>query len=160
MKATLGLPLILVLVGMPLAETYTGKTALSTLSLVRIIRLIIRWRLTNLSGNGGNGGDASSGDAIAYGKGAKAYSGPGGNASGGSVGDRKPGYGHKSGGVVNVASGMGSEQAAGTLDSLTIALQGTAEMAETLVAEKPLRIRIRITKLEATYSRCATYLLA
>jgi hypothetical protein len=67
-----------------------------------------------LSGNGGNGGDASSGDAIAYGKGAKAYSGPGGDASGGSVGGRRPGYGHKSGGVVNVASGVYPQQLVGT----------------------------------------------
>jgi hypothetical protein len=115
-ETILGQPLILVLVGMPPEETYTRKMASSTLSLVRIIHLITRSRLINLSGNGGDGGDASSGDAIAYGKGAKAYSGPGGDASGGSVGDRKPGYGHKHGDVVNVASGMYSEQVVGTLN--------------------------------------------
>ena len=36
-------------------------------------------------GNGGNGGDASSGFAYANGPGAKAYSGAGGNASGGDI---------------------------------------------------------------------------
>ncbi|KAH9049475.1 hypothetical protein EDB84DRAFT_1038954 [Lactarius hengduanensis] len=41
-------------------------------------------------GNGGNGGDASSGSAFAHGPGAKAYTGPGGNASGGDVGRREP----------------------------------------------------------------------
>lgn len=63
-----------------------------------------------LSDNGGDGGDASSGDAFAFGEGAKAkaYSGPGGNASGGSIKDEKPGYGHgyRSGGLVDVASGV------------------------------------------------------
>jgi hypothetical protein len=65
--------------------------------------------LISLSGNGGDGGDASSGDAFAYSKGgkAKAYSGHGGDASGGSVKDKKPGYGHgyRSGGLIDVASG-------------------------------------------------------
>jgi hypothetical protein len=37
------------------------------------------------TGNGGDGGDAHSGDAFAFGPGASAYSGPGGDASGGSV---------------------------------------------------------------------------
>jgi len=63
-----------------------------------------------LSDNGGDGGDASSGDAFAHSKGgkAKASSGPGGDASGGSVKDKKHGYGHqyKSGGLVDVASGV------------------------------------------------------
>lgn len=76
------------------------------------MHLARRLRLTNICpGNGGDGGDASSGSAFAYGKGAKAYSGPGGNASGGSVKDEKyknPGYGYeyKSGGLAGVASGM------------------------------------------------------
>ena len=65
--------------------------------------------LISLSGNGGDGGDASSGDAFAYSKGgkAKAYSGHGGDASGGSVKDKKAGYGHgyRSGGLLDVASG-------------------------------------------------------
>ncbi|KAH9075832.1 hypothetical protein EDB83DRAFT_2515511 [Lactarius deliciosus] len=39
---------------------------------------------------GGNGGDASSGSAFAHGPGAKAYTGPGGNAAGGDVGRREP----------------------------------------------------------------------
>ena len=61
-------------------------------------------------GNGGDGGDASSGSAFAYGKSAKAYSGPGGNASGGSVKDernKRPGYKYnKFGGLADVTSGM------------------------------------------------------
>ena len=75
---------------------------------MRIVHLVGRLCLINLSGNGGDGGDASSGDAFAFGKGAKAYSGPGGDASGGSVKDEKPeyGHGHRSGGLVNVASGV------------------------------------------------------
>jgi hypothetical protein len=65
----------------------------------------------SISGNGGDGGDASSGDAFAYGEGAKAYTGPGGDASGGSVEDEKyegPGYGHKHrfDGLGDVASGV------------------------------------------------------
>lgn len=44
----------------------------------------IKTELCN-QGNGGDGGDASSGSAYAYGPGAKAYSGPGGNAAGGDV---------------------------------------------------------------------------
>ena len=39
-------------------------------------------------GNGGDGSDASSGSASAFGPGAKAYSGAGGNATGGNVGHR------------------------------------------------------------------------
>ena len=42
--------------------------------------------------NGGDGGDAHSGDAFAIGPGASAYSGPGGNASGGSVGVTRERY--------------------------------------------------------------------
>lgn len=74
-----------------------------------IVHWVGRLRLNSLLDNGGDGGDASSGDAFAYSKGAKAkaYSGPGGNASGGSVIDEKPGYGHgyRSGGIADVASG-------------------------------------------------------
>ncbi|KAH8998746.1 hypothetical protein EDB86DRAFT_759625 [Lactarius hatsudake] len=44
----------------------------------------------SMFGNGGNGGDASSGSAFAHGPGAKAYTGPGGNAAGGDVGRREP----------------------------------------------------------------------
>jgi len=67
-----------------------------------------------LSGNGGDGGDASSGSAFAYGKDAKAYSGHGGDASGGSVEDEvheEPGhgYGHRSDGIIDVASGNGGD---------------------------------------------------
>lgn len=77
---------------------------------MRIVYLVSRLHLISLSGNGGDGGDASSGDAFAYSKGgkAKAYSGHGGDASGGNVKDKKPGYGHgysRSGGLIDVASG-------------------------------------------------------
>lgn len=76
---------------------------------MRIVHSVSRLHLNSLSGNGGDGGDASSGDAFAYSDGAeaKAYSGPGGDASGGSVKDEKLGYGHgyRSGGIVDVASG-------------------------------------------------------
>jgi hypothetical protein len=70
---------------------------------VCIVYLVSRLHLISLSGNGGDGGDASSGDAFAYSKGgkAKAYSGHGGDASGGSV----KGHGYRSGGLIDVASG-------------------------------------------------------
>lgn len=78
---------------------------------MRIVHLVSRLRLTSLPGNGGDGGDASSGPAFAYGKDAKASSGHGGDASGGSVKDEKyekPGYGHgyRPRGLGDVASGM------------------------------------------------------
>lgn len=75
---------------------------------MRTVYLASRLHLINLSGNGGDGGDASSGDAFAYSKSgkAKAYSGHGGDASGGSV-DKNAGYGHgyRSGGLIDVATG-------------------------------------------------------
>jgi hypothetical protein len=50
---------------------------------------LIQTEISN-TGNGGNGGKATSGSAFAHGPGAKAYSGPGGNAAGGDVGRREP----------------------------------------------------------------------
>jgi hypothetical protein len=98
----------LVLVGTHLVGTWRAVVVVSsTCSQVRIVYLVSRLHLISLSDNGGDGGDASSGDAFAYSKGgkAKAYSGHGGDASGGSV---KPGYdhGYRSGGLIDVASGV------------------------------------------------------
>jgi hypothetical protein len=59
--------------------------------LVRLVVLCVHFLVkTELrhQGNGGDGGDGSSGSAYAFGPGAKAYSGPGGNAAGGDVGRR------------------------------------------------------------------------
>lgn len=54
-------------------------------------------------GNGGDGGDASSGSAYAYGSGAKAISGLGGDASGGSIKEGMHGREYDS--VLDLASG-------------------------------------------------------
>lgn len=91
-----------------------GDGLINVFSGARVIRLVDQLSVTSLLGNGGDGGDASSGSAVAYGKGAKAYSGPGGDASGGSVNaekDKKPGYygkgyGHRWSSIANVASGV------------------------------------------------------
>ncbi|KAI0005502.1 hypothetical protein BJV74DRAFT_880748 [Russula compacta] len=68
------------------------------------------------SGNGGHGGDAQSGNAYAYGHGASAYTGPGGNASGGSVtsGKRDGADGRNSG--ASAYTGPGGNASGGSIE--------------------------------------------
>jgi hypothetical protein len=79
--------IILVLVNIPKVKRSTTTTIkLSKSGLVCFLDIIQRHCVrTSYTGNGGDGGYAGSGDAYAYGYGASAQTGPGGNASGGSV---------------------------------------------------------------------------
>jgi hypothetical protein len=64
----------------------TTTIKLSKSGLVRFSDIMQRhWVRTSYTGNGGDGGYAQSGDAYAYGHGASAKTGPGGDASGGSI---------------------------------------------------------------------------
>ena len=77
-------------VGTPLEEACSGTSvALLTsfpVCIVPFCSLGCRPQFRSL-GNGGDGGDASSGSAYAHGSSAKAFSGPGGDASRGSIND-------------------------------------------------------------------------
>jgi hypothetical protein len=77
--------IILVLETIPKAKWIT-TIKWSKSGLVRFSDIMQRhWVRTSYIGNGGDGGYAQSGDAYAYGYGASAKTGSGGDASGGSV---------------------------------------------------------------------------